>query len=314
MHSEDPLEAFDVEVETDDLPPDIEALVEAVDRPEVGFFGPETVTWRVDRENAVLLAGASAALLQLGHPMVAAGVADHSDFDADPAGRFQRTFAIVDSIVFGDVETAVEASLTVRQIHSRVTGALTEAVGPYEAGATYDANDPDLLVWVWATLVDQALVAYETYVEALSDADREAYYRESKVFGQLMGVPADAFPETLADFYGYYERELKETVAVGDLGTELKETLLDQFAFLGPLYPFFGTATMPAPCREAFDLPWSDRRQRVFEAVASSVRRLLPYLPAWVRYDNRYRENARRLGHPLHADSTAVSRPWSSRR
>lgn len=314
MRSDDPFEAFDVEVETDDLPPDVEALVEAVDRPEEGFFGPGTMTWRVNRENAVLLAGVSAVLLQLGHPLVAAGIADHSDFDADPAGRFQRTFAIVDNVVFGDVETAVEAALTVRRLHSRVTGGMTEAVGPYEAGATYDANDPDLLLWVWATLVDQVLVAYETYVEELSDAEHEAYYRESKVFGQLMGVPADAFPATLADFYEYYERELETTVATGDRATELKETLFDQFAVLGPLSPFFGAATMPDPCREAFGLPWSERHQRVFEVVASGVRRLLPYLPARIRYDDHYRESARRLGSPLHADSTAVGRPWSSRR
>lgn len=313
MHAKDPFAEFDVKVDTDDLPPDIEALVEDVDRPEEGFFGPGTITWRVNRENALLLSGVSAALLQLGHPMVAAGVSDHSDFDADPSGRFQRTFAIVDNVVFGDVETAIEASLTVRKIHSWVNGELVEDIGPFEAGATYDANRPELLLWVWATLVDQALVAYETYVDELTAAEREQYYQEGKVFGQLMGVPADAFPETLTDFYENYERELEESVAVGSRGMELKETLFDQFTVLKPFYPFFGAATMPEPCRQAFDLPWSTRRQRAFEQFSSTVKRLLPFLPARVRYDDHYRTNARRLGYPLHADSTAVGRPWASR-
>lgn len=312
MHSDTPFEAFDVSVDPSDPPPDIEALIEAeVDRPEEGFFGPGTVTWRVNRENALFLAGPSAALLQLGHPMVAAGVDDHSDFDEDPAGRFERTFEIVDNIVFGDLETAVEASMIVRKIHSWVTGELEEDVGPYEAGAEYDANRPDLLLWVQATLIDQALVAYETYVEELSATEKEEYYREAKVFGQLMGIPEETFPETLEEFYDYYERELAETVATGTRGMELKETLFDQFTLLSPLYPFFGAATMPEPCREAFDLPWSARRQRLFEGLSTVSRRLVPYLPARVRYNEYYRENASRLGYPLHADTT-VGLPWAS--
>lgn len=310
MHASDPFAEFDVTVDTDDLPPDLEALVAEVDRPAAGFFGPGTITWRVNRENALMLSGVSAVLLQLGHPMVAAGVDEHSDFDADPAGRFRRTFAIVDNVVFGDVETALEAALTVRTIHDWVTGELSEDVGPFRAGARYEANRPELLLWVHATLVDQALTAYETYVAPLSDRERDRYYHESKRFGRLMGIPPETFPATVEDFYAYYERELRETVAVGHRGADLMETLFSQFRVFGPAYRFFGAATMPAPCREAFGLPWSSRRERAFEAFAGAVRRVYPTLPARIRFDDTYRANASRLGYPLDADDpTRRARP-----
>lgn len=302
MHASEPLAEFNVTVDTDDLPADLEELVADVDRPEAGFFGPGSISWRINRENALMLSGVSAILLQLGHPMVAAGVDDHSDFDADPAGRFQRTFAIVDNIVFGDLDTALEAALTVRAIHDPVVGELREDVGPFSAGDRYEANRPNLLLWVHATLLDQALVAYETYVGTLTDAEREQYYQEGKRFGRLMGIPPDRFPATLDDFYAYYERELEESVAVGERGEALKDTLFSQFRVFRPLYTFFGAATMPEPCRKAFGLPWSARRQRMFDAVAATVRRTLPLLPARIRYDDTYRASARRLGHPIGAD------------
>lgn len=302
MHSSEPFAAFDAAADADQLPPDLAALVAEVDNPPAGFFGPGTVTWRVDRENALTLSGLSAILLQVAHPMVAAAVDDHSDFEADPVGRFRRTFAIVDDVVFGDLDTAVAAALTVRSLHEPVVGELRADVGPFEAGDGYRANRPDLLLWVHATLVDQALVAYETYVGELSDAERRQYYREGKRFGRLLGIPADRFPEIIDDFYEYYERELARTVAVGDRGAALRETLLDQFALPRPFRSLIGAATMPAPCREAFDLPWSPRRERAFGAFAATVRRVLPSLPARVRFNAVYRERVRRLGHPIRSD------------
>jgi uncharacterized protein (DUF2236 family) len=302
-------DSFDVEVSLEDLPPDLEELAAGVDDPEVGFFGPGTVTWRVNRENALLLSGMSALLLQIGHPMVAAGVADHSDFDADPIGRFQRTFEIVDNIVFGDLETALTASLIVRRLHSRVVGELQDDVGPFEAGDDYDANRPDLLLWVQATLLDQALVAYETYVEELTDAEREQYYREGKTFGRLMGIPESTFPETLEDFYDHYEETLASEIAVGSRGGEMQETLFSQYHVFGPLYGFLGASTMPEPAREAFDLPWGPRRRWLFDRFAGTVNRVLPYLPARLRYDDHYRENVRRLGLQPGAEEAAVARP-----
>lgn len=297
---------WDIEVDTSDPPPDLIPLIEDVDDPAEGFFGPGSLVWRINRENSLYLCGVTAALLQLGHPAVAAGVADHSDFSEDPTGRFIRTFEIVDSIVFADLETALEASMIVRRIHDWVTGEIQEDLGPYEAGDSYEANNEPNLLWVHATLIEQALAGYETFVGDIPPEQKEAFYQESKDFGVLFGIDVERYPETLDDFWDYYERELSESIEVGERGMEQRDLLLEASAFPGvsrtrllkPIQAFFGAATMPEPAREEFDLEWNDRRQRIHDGFATVVNRLLPYLPDRVRYNRNYLRNMRRLGEP----------------
>lgn len=275
---------------------DLHALLDGVDRPEQGFFGPGTVTWRVNRENALLLSGASAALLQLAHPLVGEGVADHSDFDEDPAGRLKRTFAIVDAIVFGDAASAVEAALDVRELHHDVVGGLDDATGPFAAGDGYRANDPELLLWVHATLIDQALEGYEAYVGSLSASERERYWQQSKRFGRLFGIRREDFPATIEDFYDDYERTLEEEIAVGDTARRLRDALLTRFRGADDFLRFLAASTMPEPARDAFGFRWRPGDQRRFDRMATAVDAALPLLPARIRFDDHYRANADRLG------------------
>ena len=78
-------------------------VAEAVGDPEAGLFGPASLLWRVDREAALFLGAGRALLLQLAHPFVAAGVAEHSRTLSDPIGRFHRTFAVMYALVFGNL-------------------------------------------------------------------------------------------------------------------------------------------------------------------------------------------------------------------
>lgn len=277
------------------LPRDIATLVEDVDVPEHGFFGLDSTMWSVRRERSLFASGLSAILLQLAHPLVAAGVADHSDFDADPVGRFRRTFDYVHAIIFGDVDTAVEAALAVRELHTAVTGTIDEDPGRFESGDSYTATDPELLLWVHATLIEQSLTAYETYVEPLSNRDRTAYYQESKLFGQLFGIPVSAYPETLAEFFEYYERMLDAELAVGPCGRELQRALFRQGHVFGPLYATVGIGTLPDTVRDAYGLPWSSWRQRLFDAWTALVRATVPSLPSRLRYVDAYRRALERV-------------------
>lgn len=278
-----------------ELSADVATLVADIETPEAGFFGPGSVMWTISRERVLLLSGVSTILLQLAHPLVAAGVADHSSFEAAPVDRFRRTFDRVYAVIFGDVETAVEAALEIRGLHARVTGTLNEDVGPFPAGEQYAATDPELLLWVHATLIDQALMAYETYVAPLPETDREKYYQESKVFGRLFGIPEERYPETIADFEDYYERMLAEALAVGPRGSELRDTLFAQGRVCWPLYAFLGASTLPDPVRDEFRLPWSSRRQRVFDTGAVFVGAVLPHLPPRIRFVGAYRRARARL-------------------
>src|SRR5690242_18070738 len=123
--------------------------------------------------------------MQIAHPLVAAGVAAYSDFRSRPLDRLQRTLDLMLTIVFADAAAALAAARAIDGVHARVHGTLPEPVGPFAAGTPYDARDPALLLWVFATLVDTALLVYERFVGRLSASDRATYYDEGKTTGRL---------------------------------------------------------------------------------------------------------------------------------
>src|SRR5439155_6386821 len=129
-----------------------------------GLFGPQSMIWNVARERVLVAAGPAALLMQLAHPLVAAGVAAHSDFRRDPFARLRSTLDATLTISFGDMAQANRAAARVMAVHRRVRGSLPVAVGPFTAGTAYDATDPELALWVHATLVVAALDAFDALV------------------------------------------------------------------------------------------------------------------------------------------------------
>lgn len=168
--------------------------------------------WRVFREQAMtLFAGGRALLLQVAHPLVAAGVEQHSDYRHDPWGRLERTLDILLAIIFGDARAATAAAARLERRHAAVFG--TDG-----AGRTYSALDPELLMWVHATLVETALVVYHEYIEPLTDDERERLYAESIVLAEAFGIPAALPPPDLSSFSAYFERMLDDALeATGTL-------------------------------------------------------------------------------------------------
>src|SRR5436190_1890438 len=205
--------------------------------------------------------------MQLAHPKVAAGVDEHSDFRSHPVRRLRRTIRMTMAIVFGDRDTATAAARAVNQTHSRVRG------------RDYRALDPDLLRWVHATLVDSALVTYETFVKPLSAREREDFYQESKVLGELLGIPGDRFAPTYADFGSYLVRMVSQgEVRVGQRAAELAGLVLRPNLRLVPgpaMVPFeVVTAGLLSPeLREQYGLAWGDAQRRVFRLMVISVRK-----------------------------------------
>src|SRR4051812_29676100 len=119
----------------------LDAVREAAAGPIEGIFGPDSLTWRVDREAAIFLGAGRAVLLQLAHPWVAAAISEHSRTFADPIGRFHRTFNTTFTMVFGTLDQALAASRRLHRRHAVVTGILPHATGRFEAGSRYSANE-----------------------------------------------------------------------------------------------------------------------------------------------------------------------------
>jgi uncharacterized protein (DUF2236 family) len=182
-----------------------------------GVFGPASLTWRINREATILLGLDARSLLQLAHPYVAAGIAEHSRTLADPIGRFHRTFNITFTLVFGTLDQALRAARHLHQRHSAIRGILPTTVGPFAAGMPYRANDVSALRWVFATLVETARMAHDLVLPAVTTREREHYYSESRRFAALFGVPASALPTDFAGFATYCEAMRQPgSLAVGD--------------------------------------------------------------------------------------------------
>jgi uncharacterized protein (DUF2236 family) len=255
----------------------------------VGLFGPGTMTWRINREGALLLGGGRALVLQVAHPLVAAGVAEFSNYREDPWGRLYRTLDLTTRIVFGDKETAAEASDQLRRVHTRVKGVTREPGGRFPAGTPYEASDPELLMWVHATLVDTSLLVYDRYVHRLTIAERERYYEEQKTLGEAFGVPREQQPGSYADFNEYFAGMLdSDAIAMtGALRDVTDATLRPDLPFLArPLVEAIGLATagmLPERLREELGLPWGPNRERLLAASRTMLRGAIPLLPGIVR-------------------------------
>ncbi len=215
--------------------------------------------------------------MQLANPGVAAGVAEHSDFRARPLRRLLRTLELTLALTFGTREDALAAARQINAVHHRVRG------------DGYTASDPRLLLWVHATLIDSALVAYETFVARLQLSDRETYYQESKLLGELLGLPRAAYPASLADFDAYMAAAIDGDVLVVDRrALELAEAVLRPPVRWVPRLAYkpleaVTAGLLPWRLRTAYGLSWGRPDRLMFAAARRSVPRMVALLPRQMR-------------------------------
>jgi uncharacterized protein (DUF2236 family) len=265
------------------------------------FFSPNMMIWQVDREMILLLAGGRALLMQLAHPKVAAGVAAHSHFSGDPLGRLRRTMSAMWSIVFDETPAACASLEQVKSVHRRIHGIISPAE-PLPFGTRYDALDVELLLWVHATLIDSAMVAYDLFVKPLAPDEKSRYYDDSKKLARLFDIPATLVPGSLEEFNRYLDRMLSgDEIAVGPTARALAgEILYPRPWILRPARPLFRLVTtglLPEKLQRGYGLGWNERKDKIFRLVATSVRRLLPLVPGSLRIvaNARAAEKPRRL-------------------
>lgn len=188
------------------LPPELMASPE-----DHGLFGPDSITWRVHGDSAMLVGGLRALILQSLHPLGVAAMEDHSIYTEDPVGRFRRTTEFVAATTFGNTSTAERAIQMVRRVHTSVTGTAPERA-PFN-GRTYAASDPHLVTWVHITEVDSFLRAFNKYgTGSLSPSEQDRYVAEMAQVGEAVGgadVPTDV--RSLNKAMQRYRRELAGT-------------------------------------------------------------------------------------------------------
>jgi uncharacterized protein (DUF2236 family) len=245
--------------------------------PEEGLFRAGCWLRRVGAETAILVGGGRALLLEIAHPLVAQGVAEHSNFRADPFGRLQRTLDALGAITFGDRRAALAAAFAVEKAHARVRGRLPRAAGPFAAGTPYSGRDPELMRWVWATLVDTALAVYRRFVAPLDAAALESYYTDQCSVARLLGIPAGLVPPDFAAFDRYFETMLdSDALTVTPTAREIAEAVLAVPG--GGRVRLVTAGLLPPHLREAFGLAWDAGRAARLASLTASVRALRPAL------------------------------------
>ncbi|HLF79049.1 MAG TPA: oxygenase MpaB family protein [Dehalococcoidia bacterium] len=242
------------------------------------MFTDASAVRRIHDEGILLIGGGRALLMQLAHPLVARGVTEHSSFRRERMQRLLRTLRPMLAIAYGTQAQAAEAATSINRTHDRVHG-----VG-------YDAHDPELLLWVMATLIDTTLVMHRLFARPFTQGEGEAYYRDTQFIGEALGIPREVMPPDLPAFEAY----VRSQVASLQVSDEARAIANDLFRWWPPhwavMWPLrqLTAGLLPAELRSQYGTSWGPRRQRALELLASASRRALPYVPHRIRRTPRF--------------------------
>lgn len=274
---------------------------------------PGSVTWRAAGDARMLAGAGYALLLQVSHPVVGAGVAEHSNFREDPWGRLWRTLDYVSLSVFGGPEAAAEIGRRTRAMHTRIKGVLPD-------GSRYHALEPAPFAWVHATLMHSMLRVHDAMGLRLSARDREAFYADWRRVGRFVGVRDRDLPEGLAAFERYVADTIRDVLVdnptVHDVLAELAAPKkpdvpgLPDGAWRALRVPASGASRtltgglLEPELRERFGFEWTRADAARFRALSASARAATPVMPRPMRefgptYIRARRKSIERAGIPL---------------
>ncbi|MFC6880132.1 MULTISPECIES: oxygenase MpaB family protein [Actinomadura] len=243
-----------------------------------GLFQDGDLIRVVSREGALIAAGGVASLLQTAHPKVAQGVYDHSYTADDPLRRLRNTMGWLYAVQFGTREEAERFSALVRKGHESVTG------------PGYEANDPELQVWVASTLFAVAVQFYQLlFRREFDERELEEFYGQAKIYATILGCPEDRMPATYPEFREYYAHMIG-TIRITDASRAIAEQVLNPKLPVGPAAApglaairLLTAGLMPAPIREQYGWKWDAARERRFKLLVSTLSIVYPRVPVRIR-------------------------------
>jgi len=240
-----------------------------------GLFGPGSISWKVMGDVSSFVGGVRALLLQALHPEVAAGVADHSQYESDPLGRLNRTSLFVTTANYGSMPEVEAAVRVVREAHKPVSGVS-------ERGIRYSANQPQLGAWVHNTLTDSFLEAYQTFCQPLTAEEADQFVREQSKIGELLGVTE--LPLTASELRRWVtdHPSLDKSDALRSAWDFLRKPPLQPGQLLGyKVVRAAAVATLPTNVARLTDT--SPRKGALLggRCIISSLRWAMKHSPAW---------------------------------
>lgn len=256
------------------------------------YFTDDSLLRRVHREKVVALSGPRALLMMAAHPVAFEGFFMATGSLDDPYTRLRRTAEVMDAVAWRSRAEADRKTGRVRAMHAKARGTLPRAAGPFPAGTPWAADDPELLLWIVACLVDSAVLVYERYVTGLGAAERDAYWADYRVIGRLFGLADADMPPTWSDFKAYMNDMLRSdalhvTPTAREVGIDvvLRPPVPLRVRPLVELANFITVGLLPAKVRRGYGFSWDPARALAVRGGAEYAKRVLvPLLPRGWRY------------------------------
>jgi uncharacterized protein (DUF2236 family) len=251
---------------------------------DLGYFGPDSVSWQVHREVTVLFGGARAVLMQAAHPLVIAGARETGFYERNPWRRLQRTLMLTYTITFGSKAQADAAAGRINDVHARVKG-----IDPV-TGLPYDGLDPGLLLYVHACLVESALLFEALTVGQLDERGRQRFHEEQMLAAEMVRIPRERIPPTVPELRAHLSdvyrsgilRSSDAALRVAALFHDPPREAQWRTVLRGVSRLAFGT--LPPELRRVYGVEVGPARRRAMRATFAATRLLRPLLPPRYRF------------------------------
>lgn len=241
---------------------------------------------RIAAEGLAVAGGGCALLLQIAHPAIGRGVAEHSDFANRVMDRFHSTMTFLTAGLFATPEEFAAVRRQVNRAHGPVRGP-GDATGP-----AYSAFDPSLQLWVSATIYRTMMDLNRRVFGPLDPEEEADAYREFRTLGVNLQVPPERWPATLADFDVYWH-DMLAGLRVNEATLAVSRQILHPrrvpgwMRLLLPDARLITAGLLPPSVREQFGLPWDDSLRRRFDRRMRLTAAVYPRLPLFLRHAAR---------------------------
>ena len=249
-----------------------------------GYFGPDSIMWKVNKEITVLFGGARALLMHAAHPLIAAGARQTSFYQRDPWKRLIRTLSLQNSVTFGTKEEADESALRINKLHEVIKG--EDEI----TGKIYDALDNEQLLWVHACLQLSSIYFYEKTVKKLSEQEKNQYHVENMLAAEKVLIDKSYIPKTHDDLKKWVikKSEEKDYLLMTDVALDVKNIIKGGPVpkHIKPIWPFIAfTAfnTLPKEFKRIYGVKETKIKNFIVYFNLSLLKVTRPFLPPFFR-------------------------------
>jgi len=249
-----------------------------------GYFGPQSMMWKVNKEITVLFGGARALLMHAAHPLIAAGARQTSFYQRDPWKRLIRTLSLQNSVTFGTKEEADDSAHRINKLHEVINGE-DEITGGY-----YDALDHEQLLWVHACLQISSIYFYEKTVKKLTDDEKNQYHEENSIAAEMVLVDRKIMPKTHEDLKNWVIEKSKEKdyLVLTDVAIDVAEIINGGPVprHIKPIWPFIAfTAfyTLPPEFKDIYGIKETKFKTALLNFNLYFLKYSRPFLPPFFR-------------------------------